>query len=164
MWPKAISQLELPISKKSWDKFLGEARRILIGTLGGAAFPVAGVTTLGGDGESWLALTVSGTVGLNFVCDLVWYWPLIGDIKGGGIVRSWSLVLGFLFAAAGETGADPFLNFLVKMADKVARAEIVSSPMVAKGTSGCGCFRASVMSWAAINSRSVNDICGISEL
>jgi hypothetical protein len=60
--------------------------------------------------------------------------------------------------------ASVFLNFLVKISAKVARADIVSSPMVAKGTSGWGCFKASVMSWAAIRIRSVDDICGMGEL
>ena len=89
---------------------------------------------------------------------------MIGDTNGGGAVTSGSLVFAFLLGARGTTGATVFLNFLVKMSANVASADIVSSPMVAKGTSGCGCFRASVMSWEAISSRSVDDICGIGEL
>jgi hypothetical protein len=66
--------------------------------------------------------------------------------------------------ARGMTGAPAFLNFLVKISAKVASADIVSSPVVAKGTSGWGCLKASVMSWAAISTQSVEDICGIGEL
>jgi hypothetical protein len=57
-----------------------------------------------------------------------------------------------------------FLNFLVKISAKVARADIVSYPMVAKGTSGWGCFTAFFMSWAATRIRSVDDICGMGKL
>jgi hypothetical protein len=65
---------------------------------------------------------------------------------------------------SGISGASAFLNFLVKFSAKVAIADIVSSPMVANGTSGWGCFKASVMSWEAISTLSVEDIYGIGEL
>jgi hypothetical protein len=51
--PKAISQLAPPMSKKYWDRFREETRRAPVGTLGGDAFRVAGVTTLGGRGALW---------------------------------------------------------------------------------------------------------------
>jgi hypothetical protein len=51
-----------------------------------------------------------------------------------------------------------FLNFLVKISDNFSSAVIMSSPMVAKGTSGGGCFKASVISWASMRMRSVEDI------
>jgi hypothetical protein len=63
-----------------------------------------------------------------------------------------------------ESLESAFLNFLVNMSANVASADIVSSPMLAKGISGWGCFKAPLRSWAAISSRSVEDICGISEL
>jgi hypothetical protein len=68
-------------------------------------------------------------------------------------------VLDTVFLGAGGTFfASGFVNFLVKISDKVANSVIVSSPMVAKGTSGLGCFKASVMSWAAIKMRSEDEI------
>jgi hypothetical protein len=51
--PKAIAQLVPPMSKKSWDRFRCETWRAPVGTLEGAAFLVAGVTTLGGCGALW---------------------------------------------------------------------------------------------------------------
>jgi hypothetical protein len=53
--PRAIAQLAPPMAKKSCDKFRGEIWRAPVGTLGGAAFLVAGVTTLGGCGALWYA-------------------------------------------------------------------------------------------------------------
>jgi hypothetical protein len=50
---KAIAQLALPMFMKSCNKFLGESWRAPDGTLGGAAFLVAGITTLGGCGALW---------------------------------------------------------------------------------------------------------------
>jgi hypothetical protein len=41
------------MSKKSWDRFRGDTRRAPVGTLGGATYPVAGATTLGGCVEFW---------------------------------------------------------------------------------------------------------------
>jgi hypothetical protein len=56
-----MALLALPISQKSpWDKFLGERLRALIGTLGGAALLVAGVTTLGSCDEFRDSLTGQG--------------------------------------------------------------------------------------------------------
>jgi hypothetical protein len=43
-------------------------------------------------------------------------------------------------------GAKGLLNFFLDMAANVVSAVIVSSPILAKGTSGWGCFRASVIS------------------
>jgi hypothetical protein len=57
-----------------------------------------------------------------------------------------------------------FLNLLVKISAKVASADIVSSPMTAKGTSGRVFLKAPVMSWAAISIRYVDEICGMGEL
>jgi hypothetical protein len=51
--PKAIAQLAPPMSKKYWDTFRGESWRSPVGTLRGAAFFVAGVTTLEGCGALW---------------------------------------------------------------------------------------------------------------
>jgi hypothetical protein len=74
------------------------------------------------------------------------------------------LFVAALTGASEISGASAFFYFLVKMSANVASADIVSFPMVAKGTSGWGYFKALVMSWAAISSRSVEDICGIGEL
>jgi hypothetical protein len=46
--PNAIAQLAPPMSKKSWDRFRGDYWRVLVGTLGGVAALVTGVTPLGG--------------------------------------------------------------------------------------------------------------------
>jgi hypothetical protein len=54
--PKAIAEVAPPMSKKSCDKFWGESWRAPVGTLGGAAFLVAGVTTLGRCGALWDAV------------------------------------------------------------------------------------------------------------
>jgi hypothetical protein len=51
--PKSSVQLAPPISKRYCDKFHGESWRAPVGTLGGAALLVAGVTTLGGCGALW---------------------------------------------------------------------------------------------------------------
>jgi hypothetical protein len=55
-----IMLLALPISKKSFDKFLGESLRSPAGTLGGAALLAAGVTTLGGCGAFSNVITLLG--------------------------------------------------------------------------------------------------------
>ena len=46
----------------------------------------------------------------------------------------------------------------------VVSTVIVSSTIVARGTYGWGYFKASVISWDAIRSWSIDDICGIGEL
>jgi hypothetical protein len=153
---KKIAQLAPPMSKKSCDKFHGESWRAPVGTLGGAAFRVARVTTLGGCGALWDA-------GLTWIY-LVWYWRFSGEVTVGCTCDCGCLLAADLMDAGGMTGASAFLNFLVKISAKVASADLVSSPMAAKGISGCGCFKASVMSWAAMSTRSVEDICGIGEL
>jgi hypothetical protein len=81
----------------------------------------------------------------------------------------WMCTTGCLFSAAliGDymiTGTKGFLNLFLNMDDNVVSSVIVSSPIVEKGTSGWGCFRASVILRAAINSRSVEEMCGIGEL
>jgi hypothetical protein len=56
------SLLALPIYQKSpWDKFLGERFGALVGTIGGAALLVVGVTTLGSCGEFRDSLMWAGT-------------------------------------------------------------------------------------------------------
>jgi hypothetical protein len=55
-------------------------------------------------------------------------------------------------------------NLFLNMVANVVKAMMVSSPIVSKGTLGCGCFRASVMSWAAIKTLSVDESCGMGEL
>jgi hypothetical protein len=52
-------------------------------------------------------------------------------------------------------------NFSLKIAAKSVRAAMVSSPTLANGTYGCGFWKASVISLAAISYRSVDDNCGI---
>jgi hypothetical protein len=52
-------------------------------------------------------------------------------------------------------------NLSLKIAAKSVRAAMVSSPTLANGTSGCGFWKASVMSLDAISNRSVDDNCGI---
>jgi hypothetical protein len=56
------------------------------------------------------------------------------------------------------SGFSCILNFFVKISDNFSSAAIMSSLMVANRTSGCGCFKASVISWAAMRMRSVEDI------
>jgi hypothetical protein len=140
---KAIAQLAPPMSKKYCDQFRGESWRAPVGTLGGAAFRVAGVTTLGGYGALWDAE-------LTWIWNLVWYWRFSGEVNVGCTYDCGCLLAADLMGAAGMTGASAFCKFLVKIS-AVANADIVSSPMVAKGISGCGCFKASVMSWAAMS-------------
>jgi hypothetical protein len=66
--PKAISMLADSMSQKSsCDKFLEERFCERVGTLGGAARPVIGVTTLGSNG-----VVVDSPV-LIIVCDLFFY-------------------------------------------------------------------------------------------
>jgi hypothetical protein len=52
-------------------------------------------------------------------------------------------------------------NLSLKIAAKSERAFTVSSPTLAKGTSGWGLWKASAMSLAAISNRSVDYNCGI---
>jgi hypothetical protein len=60
--PKAMALLALPIPQQSyWDKFWEERLRALLGTLGGAALLVDGVTTLGSCGKVRDSLTWAGT-------------------------------------------------------------------------------------------------------
>jgi hypothetical protein len=64
----------------------------------------------------------------------------------------------FSAALIGEfmiTGAKGFLNLFLNLEANVVSAVIVSSPVVEKGTYGWGCFRASIVSRAAIESLSV---------
>jgi hypothetical protein len=75
--------------KSSCDKFLGERFCERVGTLGGAARPVIGVTTLRSNG----ALVVSSV--LIIVCDLVWYCYCTGEVNIG-----WDKSAGLLFSAA----------------------------------------------------------------
>jgi hypothetical protein len=76
--PKAIAMLYDAMSQKlSCDKFLGERFCERVGTLGGAARPVIGVTTLGSNG----ALVVS--LMLSIVCDLVLYCCCMGEVRIG---------------------------------------------------------------------------------
>jgi hypothetical protein len=73
----------------------------------------------------------------------------------------------FSAALIGEsmiTGAEGFLYLFLNMDANVVSDVIVSSPIVEKVTSGWGSFRASFMSWAAIRSLYVEEICGIGEL
>jgi hypothetical protein len=72
--------------------------------------------------------------------------------------RALSRVRHSFLGDSGTLFASGIVNFLVKISDKVVNADIVSSPMVAKGMSGLGCFKASGMSWAAIEMRSEDDI------
>jgi hypothetical protein len=63
----------------------------------------------------------------------------------------WMSTAGRLLLAAlmGDSmiyGAKGFLNLFLKMDDNIVSAVIVSSPIVAKGTYGWGCFRVSVIS------------------
>jgi hypothetical protein len=81
-------------------------------------------------------------------------------------MTGWMRTAGRLFSAAliGEsmiTGAEGLLYLFLKMADNSVSAVIVSSPIVEKVKSVWGCFRASVMSWDAIRSLYVEEICDI---
>jgi hypothetical protein len=145
------------MTKKSCEKFRKESWRAPADTLGGTAFRVAGVTTLGVCGALWDA-------GLTCIWDLVWFWHFNGEFNVGCVCDCGCLLAVDLMGAGGMTCASAFLNFLVKISAQVASADIVSSPMVAKGISGYGCFKAYVVSWAAMSTRSVEDICGIGEL
>jgi hypothetical protein len=118
--PKAIAQLAPTMSNKSCDKFCGESWRAPVGTLGGAAFRVAGVTTLGGCGALWDS-------GLTWIWDLVWYWLFNGEVNVGCTCDCGCLLAADLMGAGGMTGTSAFLNFLVKISAKVSSADIVSS-------------------------------------
>jgi hypothetical protein len=61
-------------------------------------------------------------------------------------------------SGAGDVGCH---NLSLKIAAKSARANIVSSPTLANGTTGCEFCKASVMSLAAMSNRSADDNCGI---
>jgi hypothetical protein len=89
---------------------------------------------------------------------------LMGDVNTG-----WIRTDGRLFSAAliGESmsyGDGVLLYFLLKMAANVASAVIVSSPTALKGTPGCGCLTAYVVSLDVIRSPSVEESCGICKL
>ena len=74
-----------PISKKySWDKFLGERLHTLADTTGGAAPLVVGVNKLGGCGEFWDSMTLSGADGLFPVCNMFWCFFLTGYMSTVG--------------------------------------------------------------------------------
>jgi hypothetical protein len=66
-----------------------------------------------------------------------------------------------LVGEARVSGEGACCNLSLKIAAKSARAAMVSSPTLANGTSGCGFWKASVMSLAVISKRSVGDNCGI---
>jgi hypothetical protein len=74
------------------------------------------------------------------------------------------LRLGRVTTLAGETrvsGDRACCNLSLKIAAKSAKAAMVSSPTQANGTAGCGFWKASIMSLAAMSNRSVDDNCGI---
>jgi hypothetical protein len=64
--PNAIACLALSMfQKSSCDKFMGQIFCVRAGTLGDAAWPVIGVTTLGSNGVLRAVLTQIG------ICDLL---------------------------------------------------------------------------------------------
>jgi hypothetical protein len=72
------------------------------------------------------------------------------------------LGLGATLAGEGRVSGDgSCCNLSLKIVAKSARAVMVSSPTLVNGTAECGFLKASVMSFAAISNRSVDDICGI---
>jgi hypothetical protein len=89
---------------------------------------------------------------------------LTGDVSTGWIRTAGRLFSLALIGESMSSGAGGLLYLFLKMAATVVSDVIVSSPIVEKGTSGWGCLRASVISWAAIRSLSVEDNCGIGEL
>jgi hypothetical protein len=78
------------MSQKSFcDKFRGERFCGRVGTLGGAARLVIGVTTLGSNGVVVVSLV------LIIVCDIVLYCCCMGEVIFG-----WDKTAGLLFSAA----------------------------------------------------------------
>jgi hypothetical protein len=89
---------------------------------------------------------------------------LIGDVSTGWINTARRLFSAALIGEFMSFGAGGLLYFILKMADYVISVVILLYPTVLKGTSGCGCLRASVISLAAIISLSVEESCGIGEI
>jgi hypothetical protein len=89
---------------------------------------------------------------------------LIGDVSACWIDTAGPLFFAALIGESMRCCAGILLYFLLKMAANVVSALIVSYPTVIKGTSGCGCLRASAISLAAIMSLSAEESCGIGEL
>ena len=153
--PKAIVWLALPISKKSSkNKVLGKRLLTIFSTFGDDASLSSSVTTLWGCGNFWDSMTLDRDDGLIWVCNLIWWLFLAGYMS-----TSCNRYAGCLFSAAFGNVAVAWtgglLIYFLNMAANVVNSVILSNPIMEKGTSACRCFKALVMYWSAIRSRSV---------
>ena len=139
--PKSIAWLALTIlNKYLWNKFLGEMLRTLAGTPGGATYLASSVNTLGSCVKFWDSMMLAGDDGLLWVCNMVGWLCLTGDV-----ITGWTIASGCLFSAAfgavvvAWTGG--LLIFFVNMAANFLRAVIVPSSICGKSHIWMGVFQ-----------------------
>jgi hypothetical protein len=154
--PRAMAMCAVSMPQKSgWDKLRGESIRDRVGTLGGDGHSVLGVTTLRGNDAAVIS------------CVWVVVYDLVFRDRGIGEANSrlddsarhgrWMTFRG----AVGSVATKVCCNLSLKIAANSASAQTVSSLICMNLTSGWGFCKASVMCFAAMSNRPVDNSCGI---